>query len=75
VIERQTFPIITARSPNMHFEIYRRRLHRAPWRWRLRAANGEIIASGQGYRRRIDCVNAIDLIRKQAGNAELETLP
>lgn len=59
----------------MHFEIYRTRLPvRAPWRWRLRAENGEIIASGQGYRRRIDCINAIGLV-KQCRLAEIETLP
>lgn len=28
------------------------------WRWRLVASNGRILAdSGQGYRRRIDCLN------------------
>lgn len=29
------------------------------WRWRLRAANGETIASGEGYRNRADCDHAI----------------
>lgn len=28
------------------------------WRWRVRAANGDIVAdSSEGYRNRLDCVN------------------
>lgn len=34
------------------------------YRWRLRAANGEPIASsGEGYRNKSDCVHAIDLVK------------
>lgn len=32
------------------------------WRWRLRASNGEPIASGESYARKEDCLHAIGLI-------------
>ena len=32
------------------------------WRWRLRANNGEIIASGEGYTTRQNCLHAIELV-------------
>lgn len=44
----------------MKFEIYR---SRSEWRWRLKARNGEPIASGEGYKNKTDCIAAIDLIR------------
>ena len=34
------------------------------WRWRLRAANQEIIAvSGEGYYNKQDCLHAIGLVK------------
>lgn len=34
------------------------------WRWRLKAANGRIIAdSGEGYHDRGDCIHSIELVR------------
>ncbi len=37
------------------------------YRWRLKATNGQIIAtSGQGYKDKRDCKNAIDRIKKDA---------
>lgn len=58
----------------MHFEVYRRRLSRQPWRWRLRADNGEIIASGEAYRRQNDAMHAVQLVRTSR-LAEIEVLP
>jgi uncharacterized protein len=43
----------------MRFELYRSGIE---WRWRLRAANGEIIASGEGYSQREDCIHAVRLL-------------
>ncbi len=38
--------------------------------WRLRAANGELIAdSGEGYRKKADCHHGIHLIKTQASTA------
>ena len=38
-------------------------LGRRQWRWRYRAANGRVIASGEAYRHRSDCVHAIGLLQ------------
>jgi uncharacterized protein YegP (UPF0339 family) len=48
------------RNP-MKFEVYKDRANE--WRWRLVAKNGEPIAdSGEGYKRKVDCVDAIGLV-------------
>ena len=42
------------------------------WRWRLVAANGNIIAdSGEGYRTRQGAVRGVDSVRTTAPDAEL----
>jgi uncharacterized protein YegP (UPF0339 family) len=46
------------------FEIYR--YAGGEYRWRLRADNNEVVASGEGYRSRDDCEHAVDLIKEQA---------
>ncbi|WP_082607813.1 DUF1508 domain-containing protein [Acidovorax sp. Root219] len=33
------------------------------WRWRLKSANHEIIASGEGYKNKADALHCIDLIK------------
>ncbi len=33
------------------------------WRWRLKASNGEPIASGESYKNKADCLYAISLIK------------
>lgn len=33
------------------------------WRWRLKSANHKIIASGQGYSNKADCLHAIELMK------------
>ena len=55
------------------FETYRDRsgLHR----WRLKARNGRIVAeSGEGYRRRIDCLRAADWLSAYADEARVWTM-
>lgn len=55
----------------MKFEIYQEPLKLSllstsvsrQWRWRLKAVNGEIIASGEGYHNKADCRHAVDLIK------------
>jgi uncharacterized protein YegP (UPF0339 family) len=44
----------------MKFEMYRDAS--GLYRWRLKAANGEIIAHGESYRNRQDCINAVNLV-------------
>lgn len=41
------------------------------WYFRIRAANGEIIASSEGYRRRIDCIGTAHSLRNDLANAEI----
>jgi len=42
-------------------------------RWRLKATNGQVIAtSGQGYKDKRDCDNAIAVIKKGAETARVE---
>lgn len=40
------------------------------WRWHLVAANGEIIAFGESYKNKKDCLKVINLIKNSA-NAEV----
>jgi uncharacterized protein YegP (UPF0339 family) len=56
----------------MYFEIYRETAvgiglinstTAGQWRWRLRAANNETIASGESYHNKQDCLHAIDLVK------------
>lgn len=32
------------------------------WRWRLKAANGQIIASGESYVNQADCISAVNMV-------------
>ena len=45
----------------MYFEIYQ---SGTQWRWRLRSANHEIIASGEGYNNKQDCEHAVALLKQ-----------
>lgn len=48
----------------MKFEIYSKQegLIGTQWRWRLVSSNGKVIASGEGYFNKEDCLNAIYLV-------------
>ncbi len=57
----------------MYFEIYQQTQGLisstgGQWRWRLRAANNEIIASGESYRNKQDCLAAIALVKSTNAN-------
>jgi uncharacterized protein YegP (UPF0339 family) len=54
---------------HMHYEKYR---SGAEWRWRLRAANNEIISSGEAYWNERDCDHAINL-NKSSANAPVRS--
>jgi len=57
----------------LQFELYRDSRQR--FRWRLKARNGRVIAtSGDSYKAKADCRNAIELIRRDASTATLEDL-
>ena len=60
-----------ASAAGLTFEIYQdaRKEHR----WRLKAANGQVIAtSGQGYKAKADCRHEIEVIQKEAAGAKIE---
>jgi uncharacterized protein YegP (UPF0339 family) len=40
------------------------------WRWRLKASNGEIIASGESYVNKQDCVNVVNLVMNTTNKTE-----
>ena len=46
----------------MYFEIYQDASYQ--WRWRLKAANHEIIASGESYRDKRNCIHAVNLVKQ-----------
>ncbi|MBQ6022754.1 MAG: YegP family protein [Clostridia bacterium] len=42
------------------------------FRFRLKAKNGEIIATGEGYKAKASCLNGIESVRKNAPDAPIE---
>ncbi|PVX24958.1 MAG: DUF1508 domain-containing protein [Candidatus Bathyarchaeum sp.] len=41
------------------------------YRWRLKAPNGEIIASGEAYSSKAACLNGIESVKVNAPKAEI----
>ena len=61
-------PAVEAKCPK--FEIY---LDKAgEYRFRLKARNGEIILSSEGYKAKPSCENGIASVRKNAADAKVE---
>ena len=56
---------------NPKFEIYADK--RGEFRFRLKAANGQIIAVGEGYKAKASCLNGIASIVKNAPDAAIVT--
>ena len=52
------------------FEVYQDQL--GQYRFRLKAANGQVIATGEGYSTKKACLNGIASIRKNAAGAKLD---
>ncbi|SES63113.1 hypothetical protein SAMN04488587_0186 [Methanococcoides vulcani] len=60
----------TERGENMSkFEIYTDKSGK--YRFRLKARNGEIIATGQGYSTKAGCLNGIESVKNNAMDAEI----
>lgn len=51
------------------FEIYQDK--KGEFRFRLKASNGQVIATGQGYKSKTSCLNGIESVRKHAPDAEV----
>lgn len=54
---------------NPKFEVYADK--RGEFRFRLKATNGQIIATGEGYKQKSSCLNGIESIRKNAADAKI----
>lgn len=53
----------------MKFEVYTDK--KGEWRWRLKASNGQTVATpGEGFSSKTACMNNIDIVKK-AGDAEV----
>lgn len=55
---------------NPKFEIYESK--NGEFRFRLRARNGQIIASSEGYKALASCKNGVESVKKNASEAEIE---
>jgi len=54
------------------FEVYNDKA--GEFRFRLKAKNGEIIATSEGYKAKAGCLNGIESVRKNAPDAEVEKI-
>lgn len=54
---------------NPKFEVYKDK--KGEFRFRLKARNGEIIATSEGYTAKAGCLNGIDSVRENAPEAEI----
>ncbi|MHB1314217.1 MAG: YegP family protein [Christensenellales bacterium] len=68
------FEDLTEKAPvavtNPKFELYEDKA--GEFRFRLKARNGEIIAVSEGYKAKSSCLNGIESVRKNAGDAKIE---
>ena len=60
---------VKAKCPK--FEMYTDK--KGEFRFRLKATNGEIIATSEGYKAKAGCLNGIESIKKNAPEAEVVT--
>lgn len=54
----------------MKFVVYRDA--KGEYRWRLVASNGQVVASGEGYKNKADCLSTIASIQKNAPSAPVD---
>ncbi len=54
------------------FEVYKD--GRGEFRFRLKAGNGQVIATGEGYTTKAACMNGIESIKKNAPEAKVVEL-
>lgn len=56
-----------ATEKNPKFEVYTDKA--GEFRFRLKATNGQIIATGEGYKSKAGCMNGIESVKKNAADA------
>lgn len=67
-VEDQTVePVVTVKHPK--FELYEDKA--GEFRFRLKAGNGEIIATSESYKTKSGCENGIESVKKNAPEAEI----
>ncbi len=54
------------------FEVYQDKS--GEYRFRLKASNGQIIATGQSYKTKKSCLNGIESVKKNTMDATIEEL-
>ena len=57
------------KAKNPKFEVYTDKA--GEFRFRLKAKNGQIIATGEGYKTKASCLNGINSIKKNAPDAQI----
>lgn len=68
-VENQTVEgYATEKHPK--FEVYQDKA--GEFRFRLKATNGQVIATGEGYKALAGCMNGIESVKKNAPDAEVE---
>ncbi|MBR3824236.1 MAG: YegP family protein [Lachnospiraceae bacterium] len=58
-----------ATEKNPKFEVYTDKA--GEFRFRLKATNGQVIATGEGYKSKAGCMNGIESVKKNAPDAEV----
>lgn len=58
-----------AKEKNPKFEIYQDKA--GEYRFRLKATNGQVIATSEGYTAMTGCVNGVESVKKNAPDAEI----
>ena len=67
-IENQTVENFEVQT-HPKFEVYQDKA--GEFRFRLKARNGQIIATGEGYKQLASCLNGVDSIKRNAPEAEI----
>lgn len=57
-------------AKNPKFEVYADK--KGEFRFRLKAKNGEIILSSEGYKTKTSCLNGVESVRRNAPGADVE---
>lgn len=57
------------KKKNPKFEVYLDK--KGEFRFRLTATNGQVIATGEGYKAKSSCLNGIESVKKNAPDAEI----
>ena len=58
-----------AEEKHPKFEVYQDKA--GEFRFRLKATNGQVIATGEGYKAKASCLNGIDSVKNNAPDAEI----